>query len=216
MAEPKVQKLESLRLSVEWCPIPRAHPPTTSPQTRRSLPVVPPSRVQRYYGEAQVGRRWYERAGGDAIPASFLTFENPEARLQATIASGKGLGRPAGVRGRVRCVCLPVPKSLRFPDHLAVHLTGVRHQAGSQVADALAVIIRRLRGIPALIFRRSLVRRGLALRDNLVFHFLDIIGGVFLLHELLVVADEGGVISGGCNLQFTGQGQGGHGLLVCG
>ena len=57
---------------------------------------------------------------------------------------------------------------------------------------------------------------GLAPRDNLVLHFLDIIGGVLLFHELLVVADEGGVISGWGNLQLAGQGQSGHGLLVCG
>jgi hypothetical protein len=31
-----------------------------------------------------------------------------------------------------------------------------------------------------------------------------------------VVADEGGVVSGGCNLQLTCQGQSGHRFLVCG
>jgi hypothetical protein len=42
-----------------------------------------------------------------------------------------------------------------------------------------------------------LARRGLAPGDNLDLHFLYIIGGVCLFNELLVVADQGGVISGG-------------------
>src|ERR1035437_1249468 len=62
----------------------------------------------------------------------------------------------------------------------------------------------------------SLARRGLAPRDNLFLHLLDIIGGVFLFHELLVIADEGSVTVGWSNLQLAREGQSSHRFLVCG
>jgi hypothetical protein len=71
---------------------PRFLQPCTRPfrERHRSLPVVPPLVERRYYGEAPVGLRRYERAVGDAVPPFHRT------------AKTRGLARKCHIRSMLR------------------------------------------------------------------------------------------------------------------